>query len=339
MMTLKQYILTLLIIPIMSFGQVATKFTGSAMEENTFNPVSSAIISIEGTKFATDTDEQGQFEFNELLPTGEHIVTVTKDGYETKYFIVKVINGVAVVANNIVLELTKAEKKSRKKAEKNLSKQQKAANKEKDKKLKEARKAKEKEDKRLAKERKKLGKKGNKSGMIIDYKAFEEAPSEKIPKNPDASPIQEKYAALLNVVPNNIVNTDLYIFIDEWMKTPYRMGGSNKEGIDCSSFSQMLYSKVYDIYIERTAETQFFSKHTDKFEGREFLHEGDLVFFKQVTDQTENISHVGIYLQNNMFVHAASNRDKDGNRGVQISNIKEPYWVKKFVAGGRRIVK
>lgn len=305
------FFFALLLIPLLGFAQVVTEFTGNVIEENSSNPVANAIITVEGTVFATKTNDQGEFTFNEDIPSGEQIIIISKNGYETKYFIVNLVNGNTVIAKNIGLELTRAERKARKK-----------------------------EKKRLAKHGKKLRKKGNKGRMIIDYKPpIEESTSMDISRVPDALPIQGKYATILNVVPNNVENMDLYRFIDQWIGTPYKMGGANHDGIDCSSFTQMLYSKIFDLYIERTAETQFTSKYTDRFEGREFLQEGDLLFFKKVDDYSENITHVGIYLQNNMFVHATSNRDKNGNRGVQISDIGESYWIKRFVAAGRRIVK
>jgi murein DD-endopeptidase / murein LD-carboxypeptidase len=55
------------------------------------------------------------------------------------------------------------------------------------------------------------------------------------------------------------------------------------------------------------------------------LKEGDLLFY----NTRGGISHVGIYLQNNKFVHAAS------SEGVMISDIFDPYWMKRFMGVGR----
>src|ERR1035437_7719416 len=57
--------------------------------------------------------------------------------------------------------------------------------------------------------------------------------------------IQEKYAQLLNVDENKIDNIKLYSFIDDWYGTPYKYGGNNKNGIDCSDFTSILYNEVY----------------------------------------------------------------------------------------------
>ena len=53
------------------------------------------------------------------------------------------------------------------------------------------------------------------------------------------------------------------------------------------------------------------------------LHPGDLVFFRFMRN---TISHVGIYLGNNQFIHASSTR----TGSVMVSNLNESYWVKHF---------
>jgi lipoprotein Spr len=58
--------------------------------------------------------------------------------------------------------------------------------------------------------------------------------------------------------------------------------------------------------------------------SRTELKEGDLLFF----NTRSGVSHVGIYLQNNKFVHASVS-------GVMISDMFEPYYVKHFIAAGR----
>lgn len=58
---------------------------------------------------------------------------------------------------------------------------------------------------------------------------------------------------------------------------------------------------------------------------RKELREGDLVFFKN----NGKINHVGIYLKEDMFVHASS------SKGVMISKLTEKYWDSRFYKGGR----
>jgi lipoprotein Spr len=136
------------------------------------------------------------------------------------------------------------------------------------------------------------------------------------------SALQLKYSVLLNTDVEQIQNTSLFSIIDSWYGTPYRYGGSTKNGIDCSAFVQALYSGVHTIELPRTANSQY---KIARPVSRTEIREGDLVFF----NTTGGISHVGYYLQNNKFVHAAS------SGGVMISDLYDEYWVKRFVAVGR----
>lgn len=136
-----------------------------------------------------------------------------------------------------------------------------------------------------------------------------------------------KYANMLGVLPQMVTNDLLYNFIDEWYGTRYRLGGTDKKGIDCSAFVQRLYSRVFDISLFRTAAEQFNVCHS--IWNKEELKEGDLVFFNI---HTKRISHVGIYLVNDYFVHSCS------SQGVMISKLSDAYW-KKYYAGAGRVPK
>ena len=140
---------------------------------------------------------------------------------------------------------------------------------------------------------------------------------------PESANIQNRYATLLNVDNKKIDNTQLYSFIDEWYKTPYKYGGHTKKGIDCSNFASTLYSQVYHKSI--TGSSLSISKQC-KTVSKSNLTEGDLVFFKI---DNGDVSHIGVYLQNNKFVHATT------KKGVIIDDMDEPYYKKYFYAGGR----
>jgi len=148
--------------------------------------------------------------------------------------------------------------------------------------------------------------------------------------------IQKKYAMAIGVGPSSIKNIELYKFIDKWMETPYLLGGETKNGIDCSFFTQFLYHDVYNSLIERTAEKQYVAPSTDKFIGQEYLKEGDLLFFNKSGSEHLPISHVGVYLGNSYFVHSTAKKSRKGINGVQISNLRESYWQRIFVAAGRK---
>lgn len=135
--------------------------------------------------------------------------------------------------------------------------------------------------------------------------------------------LQYKYASLLDVPPADITNTSLMQLVDDWCGVPYSIGGSTMDGIDCSAFSKMLLDSVYGEEIPRTAQEQYdCCKHIKK----DKLKEGDLVFFH--TMRGSYITHVGVYLQNNKFIHASSH-------GVMISDLNDDYWRKTYRASGR----
>ncbi|MFY0255896.1 C40 family peptidase [Chitinophaga sp. 30R24] len=134
---------------------------------------------------------------------------------------------------------------------------------------------------------------------------------------------QFKYAQLLDVPVEEVLNYKLYRFIEEWWGTPYRLGGKTRDGIDCSGFVNTLMNTVFQLALSGNS-TDLFTQ-IKRLKARE-LHEGDLVFFKI---HHKRISHVGIYLENDKFVHAST------SAGVMISDLKEPYWKKYYAGGGR----
>jgi hypothetical protein len=136
--------------------------------------------------------------------------------------------------------------------------------------------------------------------------------------------LKSKYAALLNVLPEAIGNLSLYRFIDEWYGVRYRLGGTDKAGIDCSAFMQKLYQQVFGMNLLRTAMDQFTMANVIWNRGQ--CKEGDLVFFNI---KSSRISHVGLYLMNNFFVHASS------SHGIMISSLDDKYWNKYFACAGR----
>jgi len=138
---------------------------------------------------------------------------------------------------------------------------------------------------------------------------------------PQAS-IADKYAELMAVDKRDIQNGRLYSFIDQWMGVPYKFGGLDKEGIDCSGLSVLLEQEVYGITIPRTCSQQV---TVIKRKYEEELKEGDLVFFDFDGKQ---FSHVGVYLQNGYVVHASS------TKGVMIINLHSPSMYKYFSRGG-----
>lgn len=107
----------------------------------------------------------------------------------------------------------------------------------------------------------------------------------------------------------------------KWRGVPYRLGGNNQKGIDCSALVQILYKEQFGIDLPRTTATQV---KEGKKVSRKDLKIGDLVFFKT----GRNTRHVGVYIGDNQFVHAST------SRGVMISTLNN-YWNNSYWQGRR----
>jgi len=108
----------------------------------------------------------------------------------------------------------------------------------------------------------------------------------------------------------------------------YVWGGTNPGGFDCSGYMQYIYKKE-GVAIPRTANQQSkIGKEVSRFE----LKKGDLLFF--LTDKSRNIpiTHVGMYLGDDKFIHAASKR-----KGIIITSFNKSRYSKLFVKATRVI--
>lgn len=131
-----------------------------------------------------------------------------------------------------------------------------------------------------------------------------------------------KYAILLDVPVEALTNFPLLYYMEDWYHTPYRYGGASKEGVDCSAFTAGIITAVYSLAIPRTVREQY--QATERIDKEE-LTEGNLVFF----NTTGSVSHVGVYLFNNKFVHAST------TSGVMISDLNDGYFAGKYAGAGR----
>ncbi len=113
--------------------------------------------------------------------------------------------------------------------------------------------------------------------------------------------------------------------IMEWLGTRYHYGGTTSGGIDCSAFVRQVYANTAGIELPRTAAEQ--STIGVTIRDRTKLQFGDLVFFN--TRRRVRVSHVGIYLGDNLFAHSSS------RFGVTISSLESTYYNKRFLAGKR----
>ena len=118
-------------------------------------------------------------------------------------------------------------------------------------------------------------------------------------------------------------NQQLYEAINSWLGVPYKYGGTDHNGIDCSAFVGTIYKQVYGVKLNRTANDML--KNVTPI-GKSQLQEGDIVFFK---NSKGKVSHVGIYLKDGLFAHAST------SNGVSVSRLDNAYWEKHFYKGGR----
>jgi cell wall-associated NlpC family hydrolase len=106
---------------------------------------------------------------------------------------------------------------------------------------------------------------------------------------------------------------------------PYKNGGADRGGFDCSGFTQYVYAQ-YGLSLPRAVRNQF---KAGKPVDRTSLEPGDLIFF---TTTEPGASHVGIAIGGDAFVHAPSSSGV-----VRVERFSSSYWAPRFV-GGRRVL-
>ncbi|MBL0334143.1 MAG: C40 family peptidase [Chitinophagaceae bacterium] len=139
-----------------------------------------------------------------------------------------------------------------------------------------------------------------------------------------ASPVQLKYSILLNTEVENLPQRTLLEAVDDWYGVRYRTGGNTHSGVDCSGFTCAVYTAAYGFALPRVSRDQY--RMSRKISTTE-LKEGDLLFFD--TRGGGGITHVGVYLGNNRFIHATV------SKGVMVSDLFEKYYLTRFVGAGR----
>lgn len=112
-------------------------------------------------------------------------------------------------------------------------------------------------------------------------------------------------------------------FYNEYKNVRYKLGGSSKDGIDCSAFTQRIYKEKFGITLPRSTVTQVnVGVEVKKSE----LIPGDLVFFKT----SKTAKHVGVYVGNGDFLHASI-------KGIQYTKLDKPFYKKNYWTS-RRII-
>lgn len=134
---------------------------------------------------------------------------------------------------------------------------------------------------------------------------------------------KDSVAAPVNSVPekeapvNGSLADSLIKQAKEWIGVPYAWGGTTISGFDCSGFIYFAFNAV---------GTKVSRQSTEGYYSRSYYVDspqiGDLVFFENT--YKAGISHMGIYLGNNEFIHASA------SKGVTISSLDEAYYQQRF---------
>ena len=137
-----------------------------------------------------------------------------------------------------------------------------------------------------------------------------------------------------------------YWFIVSWLKTNhnsppdwtgYGTEGWRKvtkeRGLDCSGFARVMQDQIFDRQVR--GGSQGILNNYCKTIDKDDLEKGDMVFFKAHKSDNKRITHSGIYLMDNYFVHVTSKRSAAKGLGLRISSLEEPIWKEDFVAAGR----
>lgn len=107
---------------------------------------------------------------------------------------------------------------------------------------------------------------------------------------------------------------------------PYCMGGTTSKCMDCSGLVLAVFAK-HGIQLPHSSEEQArYGKVITTIDG---LIKGDLVFFIKSYKTSRFITHAGIYIGNNEFIHSSS------KNGVTVSSLNYIWWSKKFIFGTR----
>jgi probable lipoprotein NlpC len=118
-------------------------------------------------------------------------------------------------------------------------------------------------------------------------------------------------------------NKSLLQTVTDWLGTPYSYGSNSRRGTDCSGFVTQVFKKVYGITLQRSSRSMCSSVQRV---AKSDLKAGDLVFFRHGKGA---IYHVGIYLKDGKFAHAAC------NGGVMVSSLNQAYYHHNFYSAGR----
>lgn len=164
----------------------------------------------------------------------------------------------------------------------------------------------------------------------------------------DSVTMEQTYGPMLAPI-SSLKTSDptTYWFIVSWLNTAYKTpdwtgyeaydtwkAKALKEGIDCSGFCRVMADRVFDKKI-RGGSRGIYETQVEKLD-RNQLQQGDLIFFTfPGSEDRTKIVHVGMYLLDDLFVHATSTRSASKGRGLSINSLNEARWSGSYVGSGR----
>ena len=131
----------------------------------------------------------------------------------------------------------------------------------------------------------------------------------------------EKVINTHNISANEIIKT-----AQKYLGVPHCMGGTTMKCLDCSGLLVVVFAKN-GINLPHNSEEQ--ARYGKIIAEMDELIKGDLVFFIRSYKTRSLITHSGIYLGNNNFIHTSS------KNGVIITSLNDPWWKEKFIFGTR----
>jgi lipoprotein Spr len=131
----------------------------------------------------------------------------------------------------------------------------------------------------------------------------------------------EKVLDTHNTSADEIIST-----AQRYLGVPHCMGGTTMKCMDCSGLLVRVFAS-YGVRLPHNSEEQ--ARYGKIITGMGQLKKGDLVFFITSYETNNFITHSGIYVGNNSFIHTST------TKGVTITSLNDPWWNEKFIFGTR----
>jgi murein DD-endopeptidase / murein LD-carboxypeptidase len=144
--------------------------------------------------------------------------------------------------------------------------------------------------------------------------------------------VQDKYSQFIkqgvekSLETGNLDAEQLIFTAKKYIGVPHCMGGTTATCMDCSG---MLYAVFLENGVRLPHNSEEQARYGSMVASMDLLKKGDLVFFVKTYSTHRFITHSGIYLGNNEFIHTSS------SQGVTISSLESEYWNGKFIFGTR----